>query len=238
MFHRSPPSDRSSDAERQKPSGEEQFAAARRRMVAEQLWERDISDARVLKVMGQVARERFVPAQLTKHSYEDHPLPIGFGQTISQPYIVALMAQVARPASEERALEIGVGSGYEAAVLAGLCQQVYGIEILDALAAAASERLARLGYANVTVRCGDGYRGWPDEAPFDVILVSAAPDHVPPPLTDQLAIGGRLVIPVGGRDAQELLLIEKRPDGSLHRSRVIPVQFVPMIGEARKSPAE
>lgn len=188
--------------------------------------------------MGRIARERFVPAQLTKHAYEDHPLPIGFGQTISQPYIVALMAQVALPTPEARALEIGVGSGYEAAVLAGLCKHVYGIEILDALAAAASERLATLGYENVTVRCGDGYRGWPDEAPFDVILVSAAPDHVPPALIDQLAIGGRLVIPVGGRDTQELLLIEKRPDGSLHRSRVIPVQFVPMTGEARKSPTE
>ena len=167
------------------------------------------------------------------HAYEDHPLPIGFGQTISQPYIVALMAQLARPSPEDRGLEVGVGSGYEAAVLAGLCKHVYGIEILDALATAAGQRLAALGYTNVSVRCGDGYQGWPEEAPFDVVLVGAAPDHVPPPLIDQLAPGGRLVIPVGGYN-QELLLIEKRLDGGLQRSRVAPVQFVPMTGEASK----
>ena len=143
------------------------------------------------------------------------------------------MVQLARPLPEDRALEVGVGSGYEAAVLAGLCKHVYGIEILDALATAARQRLAALGYANVSVRCGDGYQGWPEEAPFDVILVSAAPEHVPPPLIDQLAPGGRLVIPVGGHN-QELLLIEKQPDGGLQRNRVAPVQFVPMTGEASR----
>lgn len=239
MFHRSVDSDLPSDADREEPAGpqeDDRFAAARRQMVEEQLWDRDITDPRVLKVMGGIPRERFVPAELRNHAYEDHPLPIGFGQTISQPYIVALMAQVARPSPEDRGLEVGVGSGYEAAVLAGLCKHVYGLEILDALAASARQRLAALGYANVSVRCGDGYQGWPEEAPFDVVLVSAAPDHVPPPLIDQLAPGGRLVIPVGGHN-QELLLIEKRLDGGLQRSRVAPVQFVPMTGEASK-PAE
>jgi len=209
------------------------FAAARQQMVEEQLRGRDITDSRVLEAMGWVARERFVPVALKRHAYEDHPLPIGLGQTISQPYIVALMTQLARPTPNDRALEVGVGSGYQAAILAGLCKQVYGIEILDPLATAARQRLAALGYTNVTVRCGDGYQGWPEEAPFDVILVSAAPDHVPQPLVDQLAPGGRLVIPVGSY-SQELVLIEKWSDGSLHRSSVAPVQFVPMTGEAGK----
>jgi protein-L-isoaspartate(D-aspartate) O-methyltransferase len=228
------------DADRDEPAGrqeDDRFVAARRQMVEEQLWDRDIADPRVLTVMRQVARELFVPAELRGHAYEDHPLPIGLEQTISQPYIVALMAQLARPSPEDRALEVGVGSGYEATILAGLCKHVYGIEILDALASAAGERLAALGYANVTVRCGDGYQGWPEEAPFEVILVSAAPDHVPPPLIDQLAPGGRLVIPVGSHN-QELLLIEKRLDGGLNRNRVAPVQFVPMIGDALKPQAE
>ncbi len=236
MFQRSANSDLSSDADRERAAGQredDRFVAARRQMVEQQLWDRDITDARVLRAISRVARERFVPAEASKLAYEDHPLPIGFGQTISQPYIVALMAQLARPRPEDRALEVGVGSGYEAAILAGLCQHVYGIEILDCLAAAARERLAALGYANVTVRCGDGYQGWPKESPFDVILVSAAPDHVPPPLTEQLAPGGRLVIPVGSQN-QELLLIEKQLDGGLHRSRVAPVQFVPMTGEASR----
>jgi protein-L-isoaspartate(D-aspartate) O-methyltransferase len=240
LFHRSANSEQRPDADRERRAGHEEddrFAAARQQMVEEQLWDRDITDPRVLKMMGSVTRERFVAAELRKHAYEDHPLPIGIGQTISQPYIVALMAQLARPSPEDRALEVGVGSGYEAAILAGLCKKVYGIEILDALATAARERLAALGYGNVTVRCGDGYQGWPEEAPFDVIVVSAAPEHVPPSLVDQLAPGGRLVIPVGGHN-QELLLIEKQLDGSMQRSRVVAVQFVPMTGEARKPQAE
>lgn len=202
-------------------------------MVDEQLRERDIVDLRVLEVMGRVARDRFVPAELKKLSYEDYPLPIGFDQTISQPYIVALMAQLARLSPTDRVLEIGVGSGYEAAVLAELCRHVHGIEIVESLAEAARDRLAALGYANITVRCGDGYHGWPEEAPFDAILVSAAPDHVPSALVDQLAVGGRLVIPVGTHHNQKLLTIEKLPSGGLQRKRVIPVQFVPMTGEAR-----
>jgi protein-L-isoaspartate(D-aspartate) O-methyltransferase len=209
------------------------FAAARQRMVDEQLRGRDITDPNVLKAMGRVARDRFAPTEMQSRAYEDHPLPIGLGQTISQPYIVALMTQLARPTPPSRALEIGVGSGYQTAILAELCKEVYGVEILRPLADGARERLAALGYRNVTIRCGDGYRGWPEHAPFDVILVTAAPDHVPQPLLEQLAPGGRLVIPVG-RGFQELLLIEKRADGSLNRRSVAPVQFVPMTGEAER----
>jgi protein-L-isoaspartate(D-aspartate) O-methyltransferase len=223
----------SDGAEPARQPDEDRYSAARRRMVEEQLRDRDITDARVLEVMGRVARERFVPAEARKQAYKDHPLPIGLDQTISQPYIVALMTQLARVAPESRALEIGVGSGYQTAILAGLCREVHGVEIHEPLATAARQRLAALGYKNVAVRCGDGYQGWPEQAPFDVILVSAAPDHVPQPLVEQLAPGGRLVIPVG-RYAQELLLIEKRWDGSLLRTPVVPVQFVPMTGEAER----
>ena len=174
-----------------------------------------------------------MPAELRHQAYRDHPLPIGLDQTISQPYMVGLMTQLVRPLPDNRALEVGVGSGYQMAILAELCHEVYGVEILEPLASAARRRLAGLGYQNVAVRCGDGYQGWPEHAPFDVIVVSAAPDHVPQPLLDQLAPGGRLVIPVG-RHSQELLLIEKRSDGSLLRTPVAPVQFVPMTGEAAR----
>jgi protein-L-isoaspartate(D-aspartate) O-methyltransferase len=209
------------------------FAAARRQMVERQLRARDITDPIVLNVMGRVAREDFAPREMRQQAYEDHPLPIGHGQTISQPYIVALMTQLAQPAPKSRALEVGVGSGYQAAILARLCREVYGVEILRPLADSARERLTALGYKNVAIRCGDGYEGWPEHAPFDVIIVTAAPDHVPPPLEEQLAPGGRLVIPVG-RGYQELLLIEKRPNGTLDRRSIVPVQFVPMTGEAER----
>jgi len=202
-------------------------------MVEEQLRARDITDQRVLAAMARVPRHQFVPRELWKQAYEDHPLPIGLGQTISQPYIVALMTQLARPTPECRALEVGLGSGYQAAVLAELCKEVYGIEILEPLATAAAKRLSKLGYKNITVRYGDGYQGWPEHAPFDIILVTAAPDHVPQPLIDQLAPGGRLVIPVG-RYYQDLLLLEKQADGSIREENVAPVQFVPMTGEAQQ----
>jgi protein-L-isoaspartate(D-aspartate) O-methyltransferase len=205
--------------------------AARWRMVEEQLRRRDIVDPRVLEAMGRVPRHRFVPPHVRPQAYEDHPLPIGLGQTISQPYVVALMTQLARPTPESRALEVGSGSGYQTAVLAELCREVYGVEIQEPLATATRALLAELGYANAAIRCGDGYAGWPELAPFDVILVAAAPDHVPQPLLDQLAAGGRLVIPVG-RHFQELLLVEKSPEGTLHHTAVAPVQFVPMTGEA------
>jgi len=206
---------------------------ARRRMVEHQLRARDITDPRVLEVMGRVPRHLYVPENLRASAYADHPLPIGHGQTISQPYIVALMTQLARPKPSHRALDIGTGSGYQAAVLAELSKEVYSIEIVRPLAESAQKRLAQQGYKNLTVRCGDGYRGWPEKAPFDVIIVAAAPDHVPQPLIDQLAPGGRLVIPVG-RFYQELLVIERRADGTVRRQPSIPVMFVPMTGEAEK----
>jgi protein-L-isoaspartate(D-aspartate) O-methyltransferase len=208
-------------------------AKARRRMVDQHLRARDITDSHVLEVMGRVGRHRFVPEDFRGQAYADHPLPIGHEQTISQPYIVALMTQLARPKPTDRALDIGTGSGYQAAVLAELCKEVYSIEILKPLADGARTRLEELGYDNVTVRCGDGYQGWPDKAPFDVIIVAAAPDHVPKPLVEQLAPGGRLVIPVGSF-YQELLLLQKQTDGAVRQESVIPVRFVPMTGKAQE----
>jgi protein-L-isoaspartate(D-aspartate) O-methyltransferase len=213
---------------------ESPLARARRDMVQRQLRARDIRDPRVLEVMGRVPRHEFVAKQYQDEAYDDHPLSIGHGQTISQPYIVALMTQLAKPKPGDRALDVGTGSGYQAAVLAGLCKEVYGIEIVKPLADEASKRLADLGYKNVTVRSGDGYRGWPEHAPFDVILVAASPRQVPQPLVDQLAPGGSLVIPVGGYP-QELMLIEKQKDGSIIRRKVAPVLFVPMTGEAESA---
>lgn len=200
-------------------------------MVEQQFLGRDITDPRVLEVMGRVARERFVDAALWDQAYDDHPLPIGLGQTISQPYIVALMTQLARTTPKSRALEVGVGSGYQTAVLAELCAEVFGLEILAPLAEDARERLAAMGYKNVSILHGDGFHGLPDQAPFDAILVTAAPDLVPPPLVEQLAPGGRLVIPVG-KHHQELMLLEKRADGSIDHTSVIPVQFVPLTRAA------
>lgn len=209
------------------------FSDARRLMVQMQLRDRDITDPRVLAAMSRVPRQLFVPKDMQLQAYSDRALPIEEKQTISQPYIVALMTQSARPTANSRALEIGTGSGYQAAVLAELCREVYSIEILKPLADAAQKRLAALGYKNITLRQGDGYRGWHEHAPFDLILVTAAPGHVPPSLIEQLAVGGRLVIPVG-RPFQELLLLEKRPDGTIQRKTIAPVLFVPMTGEAQK----
>jgi protein-L-isoaspartate(D-aspartate) O-methyltransferase len=229
----SPPRD-SLKPEAAEPAG---FTEARRRMVERQLRSRDITDARVLSVMGRVPRHRFIARELDAEAYDDHPLPIGHGQTISQPYIVALMTQLAKPRPDSRALDIGTGSGYQAAILAELCKEVYSIEIVAPLAEEARKRLAELGYKNVTVRAGDGYRGWREHAPFDLIIVAAAPDHVPQPLVDQLAPGGRLVLPVGGYP-QHLMLIEKQKDGTVHRKNVAPVMFVPMTGEAQQGRKE
>jgi len=210
------------------------YVRVRKSMVEKDLRGRDITDVEVLEVMGRLPRHRFIPKNLKWAAYADMPLPIGHGQTISQPYIVALMTQAARPGLKSRALDIGTGSGYQAAVLAEVCKEVYSIEILKPLAESAQKRLAELGYRNITVRTGDGYRGWPEKAPFDVIIVAAAPDHVPQPLVDQLANGGRLVIPVG-QFFQELLVIEKQKDGTVRRESVAPVRFVPMRGEAEKT---
>lgn len=209
----------------------DQFAAERQSMVDHQLRARDIIDPVVLAAFNRVPRHRFVPPAFEQLAYSDQPLPIGYGQTISQPYIVALMTQLAKPKRHGRALDVGVGSGYQTAVLAELCDEVYGIEIVAPLAEAASRRLAELGYKNVEVRAGDGYRGWPEHAPFDAIIAAAAADHVPQPLIDQLAPGGRLVLPLG-HGWQELIVIEKQDDGSVRRFDYGPVAFVPMTGEA------
>jgi protein-L-isoaspartate(D-aspartate) O-methyltransferase len=210
---------------------ESRFAALRRQMVDKQMRSREITDQRVLEVMERVPRHRFVPSRMQDAAYEDSPLQIGHGQTISQPYIVALMTQLVRPQRESRALDIGTGSGYQDAILAELVDQVYSIEIVEPLADEAKRRLDDFGYKNIEVRAGDGYRGWLEHAPFDVIIVAAAPDHVPQPLIDQLAVGGKMVIPVG-TGYQNLLLIEKQLDGSVTRTKVAPVAFVPMTGEA------
>jgi len=219
------------DAERPVPIApppDDAYATARRWMVASQLRGRDIIDPRVLDAMGRVPRERFVAEEMRHQAYEDHPLLIGLGQTISQPYIVALTVQLARLTKESRVLDVGVGSGYQTAILAELCEEVHGVEIHGSLADAARRRLAALGYRNVVIRQGDGYLGWPEQSPFDAILVSAAPDHVPRTLLEQLGPGGRLVIPVG-RASQDLLLIEKWPDGGFEQTSIAPVQFVPMV---------
>ena len=210
--------------------GQDRFAGARERMVAEQMASRDVRDARVLTAMREIPRHLFVLPDLQPQAYDDRPLPIGHEQTISQPYIVALMTQLARPASGDRVLEVGTGSGYQAAVLSQLVSEVYSIEIVEPLARDAEQRLKALGYANVTVRAGDGYAGWPDRAPFDIIMVTAAPDHVPAPLLAQLKPGGRLVIPVGPVSAvQELQLIEKDSAGKTSTTRLTPVRFVPLV---------
>ncbi len=207
--------------------------ALREKMVTGQIASRDITNQRVLGVMRRVPRHEFVPPPMRPFAYEDSPLLIGEDQTISQPYIVALMTQLADPQPGDKVLDIGTGSGYQAAVLAELVEQVYSVEIVESLANEARQRLEKLGYQNIQVRHGDGYRGWPAHAPFDLIIVAAAPDHIPPALVEQLAPGGKLVIPVGDR-WQHLVLVEKAEDGSVSEKKVHPVTFVPMTGEAEK----
>jgi protein-L-isoaspartate(D-aspartate) O-methyltransferase len=206
----------------------EGWRKAAREMVDRQLRPRGISDNRVLQVLAATPRHLFVPQKVVAGAYLDSPLSIGLGQTISQPYIVALMTELLHLSGTEKVLEIGTGSGYQAAVLAQLTDTVYTIEIVEALADSSRDRLARLGYHNVTVRHGDGYLGWPEQAPFDCIIVTAAPPEVPPALVEQLRPGGRMVIPVG-EYYQELLVITKSTSGQIKRSGVIPVRFVPMV---------
>lgn len=207
-------------------------AAERERMVAEQIAARGVTDERVLAAMRRVPRHRFVPEAQRANAYQDRPLPIGSDQTISQPLIVALMSELAGVARGERVLEVGTGSGYQAAVLAELGAEVHSIEIVPELAASARETLAACGYGRVDVITGDGYRGLPERAPFDAILVTAAPDHVPQPLVDQLALGGRLVIPVG--DAFQQLRVLERTRAGIAERVVSDVRFVPMTGEAER----
>ena len=209
------------------PSGAD-FAAQRERMVEKQLKSRGIQDKRVLAAMAKVPREEFIPVDTRAEAYEDGPLPIGYDQTISQPYIVAFMTEQLRPKSNDRVLEIGSGSGYQAAVLAELVADVYTIDIVEPLAKTAEATLQRLGYKNVHIKVGDGYKGWSEEAPFDAIIVTCAPEKVPQPLVDQLTDGGRMVIPVGERFAQQLYLLEKK-NGQLKESATLPVRFVPMV---------
>jgi len=199
-------------------------------MVAEQIAGRGVGDARVLAAMREIPRHLFVAEPDRANAYIDAPLGLEHGQTISQPYIVALMTELARPRPTDRALEIGTGSGYQAAVLSRLVDRVFSVELIAALADTARERLIGLGYRNVTVRQGDGYLGWPGEAPFDIIIVTAAPDDIPPALVWQLRPGGRLVIPVGPvGGVQDLVVVEKDQAGSLTKRSVIPVRFVPMV---------
>ena len=209
--------------------GEDQDALKRQRMVAEQLKGRDITDPRVLAAMGKVPRHHFVPDDLAYQAYNDHPLPIGFSQTISQPYIVALMTQWAEVKPGDKVLEVGTGSGYQAAVLAELTDRVWSIELKPELAEAAEKRLRALGYGRIHLRCGDGYQGWPEAAPFDAILVTATAPKVPPALQKQLKKGGRLVIPVGYPESIQQLLLLRKINGDLREEKSLPVRFVPLV---------
>jgi len=204
------------------------YAGERSRMVETQIAARGITDQATLRVMGKVPRHLFVPPSYASEAYSDRPLPIGYSQTISQPFIVAYMTQLARPEKGKKALEIGTGSGYQAAVLAEIIDTVYTIEIVPELAREATARLKMLGYNNIKTRYGDGYRGWPEKAPFDIIIVTAAADHVPEPLKEQLAEGGRLVMPVGNpATVQQLIVLTKRK-GKITEQRLEPVRFVPL----------
>jgi protein-L-isoaspartate(D-aspartate) O-methyltransferase len=209
------------------------FARAREEMVATQIASRGVRDPLTLAAMRKVARHLFVPAALAGQAYEDHPLPIGHGQTISQPYIVGFMTDALALKGGETVLEVGTGSGYQAAVLGEIAARVYTIEIVTPLAEEAAALLKRLGYANVEVRAGDGYQGWPEAAPFDAIIVTAAPGHVPEPLVEQLAKGGRMVLPLGDW-FQDLVLVTRGEQG-VRQERLFGVRFVPMTGEAERA---
>ncbi len=211
---------------------DEREVVARKRMVDCQIRSRGVVDTRVLAVMGAIPRSLFVPAAQREHAYEDRPLPIGHGQMISQPYMVAVMTELLRLEPGDRVLEVGTGSGYQAAVLSRLARRVFTIEILAPLAERARGTLQSLGFDNVVVVTGDGYRGLPDEAPFDGILVTAAPAEVPQPLLDQLALRGRLAIPVGER--QQWLHVYVRQEQGIHSERLFKVLFVPMTGRAER----
>ncbi len=228
-----PTSDASLPQQKMDQAEQDFFSSKRHQMVKEQIQQRGIKDSLVLKAMRKVPRHLFVPDYLRSQAYQDYPLPIGAGQTISQPYIVAFMTEALRLKGGEKVLEIGTGSGYQAAILAEIAGEVYTIEIIASLGNRAAELLKQLGYQNIHVVIGDGYRGLPDHAPFDAIIVTAAPAHIPQPLIDQLKPGGRMIIPVGDF-YQELVLITKQADGSIKQKSVLPVRFVPMTGEAEQ----
>ncbi len=210
------------------------YKPLRNKMVDEQIAARGIIDKQVLAAMRKVERHLFVPLDLARFSYGDHPLQIGYGQTISQPYIVAFMTEVLNLENTSKVLEIGTGSGYQAAILAELCDSVFSIEIVPELGSKATKLLNILGYTNIKVKIGDGYEGWKEYSPFDAIIVTCAPTHIPKALEDQLAEGGRMIIPVGKRGVQELILLRKE-NGKLDKKSVIPVRFVPMVDENKKA---
>jgi protein-L-isoaspartate(D-aspartate) O-methyltransferase len=228
-------------AMRSSPAEDEEYQVRRKGMVKE--IEADVKftskrigkkalEGHVMEAMGKVPRHEFVPAHLRRSAYKNRPLPIGYGQTISQPYIVALMTDLLDVDEDDVVLEIGTGSGYQAAILAELVEKVYTIEIVRELGEQAKGRLKRLGYHNVEVRVGDGYYGWEEHAPFDGIIVTAAASHIPPPLTKQLKPGGRMIIPVGSPFmTQQLMLVKKEKDGTIKTKQVLPVIFVPLTGE-------
>ncbi|MFZ0392139.1 MAG: protein-L-isoaspartate(D-aspartate) O-methyltransferase [Calditrichia bacterium] len=218
--------------EQENPLPEDEYKIMRKNMVENQIRARGIKDERVLLALENVPRHEFVSAQLHNQAYRDDPLPIGEGQTISQPYIVAYMTEQLHLKPQDKVLEIGTGSGYQAAILAELCDSVFSIEIIPKLSEHASQVLKKLGYNNVYLRVGDGYLGWPEHAPFDAIIVTAAPEKIPQPLIDQLAKGGRMIIPVGDK-WQELILLTKTADG-IKQKKKIPVRFVPMRGIIEK----
>jgi len=207
------------------------FARQREAMVASQIVDRGITDAAVLGAMRKVPRHLFVPEGHRRVAYGDHPLPIGNGQTISQPYIVAFMTEALKLEPGDRVLEIGTGSGYQAAVLAEIVQEVYSIEIVERLGKRAQEILGQLGYSNIHIRIGDGYRGWPEKAPFDAIIVTCAPTQIPQPLVDQLVEGGRMVIPVGREGSVQRLVVGVKTDEGLQMEEAMLVRFVPMVRE-------
>ena len=213
------------------PAGDDPWQAERNLMVEKQLELREVAHPATLAAMRKVPRHRFVPADLQPQAYADHPLPIGHGQTISQPYIVACMTEQIAPTRTTRVLEIGTGSGYQAAILAEICAEVYTIEIIPELAEQAATVLRSLGYKNIKTRTGDGWKGWPEAAPFDAIIVTAAAETIPPPLLAQLKDGGRMIIPVGPKaGAQDLMLVTKRA-GKITQRPLIPVRFVPFVRE-------
>jgi len=220
---------------------ENQFDLMRRQMILEVVAEtvfltqrlgRAALDARVIDVMAKIPREEFVPVELRPYAYLNRPLPVGCGKTISQPFIIALMTDLLEPQAGDVVLEVGTGVGYQAAILAELVQQVYSVEIIDELTQHAKRRLMRLGYRNIEVRTGNGYYGWPEHAPFDKIIVTAAPDLIPPPPLAQLKPGGRMVIPAGIPDEQQLMLVEKAENGTLATSNILPVRFSELEGDS------
>jgi len=205
------------------------FSSVRENMVTDQIIARGIKDPRVIEAMSKVPRHLFVPEDLRESAYDDRPLPIGEGQTISQPYIVAFMTEALNLSPGDNVLEIGTGSGYQAAILAEIAREVYTIEIRPRLGETARERLNEMGYRNISVKIGDGYKGWPEEVPFDAIIVTCAPEEIPKPLVDQLAEGGRMIIPVGERGGVQELVLLKKEKGMIREKAVMKVLFVPMV---------